>query len=124
MFSRQQAAEAGLTARALSYRVEEGDISEDPPLDFLFREAPLGVLLNGYWCHMGRPAWAKEIDQGNALLLLGLPVINLTWDLVTKQPQKVAEKTRSALEGAAQSKTMGTSTTSPVGSRQSDLLIR
>jgi hypothetical protein len=66
-------------------------------LDFAYPRIPIGFQTDGYWCHMGRKRWYKEVGQGNELVALGWPILHITWDDLTKRPEWVADLMRRAL---------------------------
>ncbi|HLI57794.1 MAG TPA: type IV toxin-antitoxin system AbiEi family antitoxin domain-containing protein [Actinomycetota bacterium] len=75
-----------------------------------------GIRLNGKATHLVPEQWQKDQTQGNDLEVLGWTVLDFTWEDVVDRPDYVI-----AMMQRGYARAISTSTTSPLGSRQSAL---
>ena len=106
---------AGLPEPTRQYVVSDGERFVTR-LDFAYVPIRFGIRLNGKGTHLLPGQWQKDQTQGNDLALLAWTVLDFTWEDLAKRPEQVIVITRRAYEMLT-----STSSTSPVGSRQSVL---
>lgn len=67
-------------------------------VDFCFPEAKLIVEADGYRWHSNRRAWQRDRERRNRLTSLGWQVIQVTWEDLTRRPDRTIDRVRSMLQ--------------------------
>lgn len=67
-------------------------------VDFCYPEANLIVEADGYRWHSHRRAWQRDRERRNRLTELGWQVIQVTWDDLTRRPERTVERIRSLVQ--------------------------
>jgi very-short-patch-repair endonuclease len=67
-------------------------------VDFCFVDAKVIVEADGYRWHSSRRAWQRDRARRNELTAMGWQVIQLTWEDVTRYPNRTVERLRCLLQ--------------------------
>ncbi len=87
---------AGLPTPVRQLVVPTSD-SQTPRVDFAYPDHHLVIEADSYWCHSGRKQWSEGLERGNALVVEGWRPIHVTWEALTRRPDKVVADIRRAL---------------------------
>ena len=66
--------------------------------DFAYPERRLAIEADGYRWHSSRARWQRDLDRRNALTVLGWSIVHVTWEQLTRRPDDVVDRIRSALQ--------------------------
>lgn len=66
-------------------------------VDYAYPSHRLVIEVHGWKYHSGKPAWERDIDRGNRIVVQGERVLVFTWNSVTRRSEEVAATIKQAL---------------------------